>query len=175
MTYKEKITELFTEYSKDPQVVHVGYNVLYGKAGGTLIGVDEKQLIETPVCENLMVGMAIGMSLNGYKPIVYFERMDFIMNAMDAIINHAVKLKDLSGGLFCPNVWLRCVVGNSKKPLYTGSTHTQDFSWFFGGYMRVFDLDTYSDYSIRNKLFSAKDSNAVRMTIEYKDLYDEQV
>ena len=171
MTYKEKITELFTEYSKDPQVVHVGYNVLYGKAGGTLIGVDEKQLIETPVCENLMVGMAIGMSLSGYKPIVYFERMDFIMNAMDAIINHAVKLKDLSGGLFCPNVWLRCVVGNSKKPLYTGPTHTQDFGRMFEPYMNVFEF-SYA-YDIENMFVNASMINAVRMTIEYKDDYEQ--
>lgn len=129
MTYKEEITAAMDLLAEDPLVRFIGYGVRYGgKAMGTLRNVPESQLIETPVAENLMVGLAIGMALKGLKPIVFIERFDFIMDAMDAIVNHLDKIETVSRGEFAPRVILRVVVGNSCKPLFTGETHTQDFT-----------------------------------------------
>ncbi len=128
MTYKESLTQAMIDLAKDPLVRFIGYGVrVGGKAAGTLAGVAESQLIETPVAENLMVGLATGMALAGLRPVVFIERMDFIMNAMDAIVNHLDKIEVLSQGQFRPSVILRVVVGNKNKPLFTGVTHTQDF------------------------------------------------
>lgn len=128
MTYKESITQAMSDLARDPLVRFIGYGVrVGGRAAGTLAGVNESQLIETPVAENLMVGLATGMALAGLRPVVYIERMDFILNAMDAIVNHLDKIHVLSQGQFHPTVILRVVVGNRNKPLYTGVTHTQDF------------------------------------------------
>jgi pyruvate dehydrogenase E1 component beta subunit len=112
----------------DPLVRFIGYGVTIGKAMGTLKNVASGQLIETPVAENLMVGMATGMSLAGLHPVVFIERMDFLMNAMDAIVNHLDKIETISRGEFLPAVIIRIVIGNKLKPLYTGETHTQDLS-----------------------------------------------
>ncbi len=129
MTYREEITVAMDSLASDPKMRFLGYGVRYGgKAMGTLKNVPEWQLIETPVAENLMVGLAIGMSLQGLYPVVFIERFDFIMNAMDAIVNHLDKIEKISRGEFKPAVILRVVVGNRFKPLYTGETHTQDFS-----------------------------------------------
>jgi pyruvate dehydrogenase E1 component beta subunit len=117
------------ELAKNKRVLFLGYNVKYGpKANGCLINVPNEQLIETPVAENLMMSMAIGMSIKGYIPVVYFERFDFIMNAMDAIVNHLDKFRQISNGEFNPTCIIRCVIGGKAKPLYTGPTHTQDFT-----------------------------------------------
>ena len=112
----------------DPLVRFVGYGVKFGKAGGTLKNVPESQLVEMPVAENLMCGAAIGMALKGLKPVVFIERFDFILNALDAIVNHLDKLGDISNGEFKPACLFRVVTGNRNKPLFTGETHTQDFS-----------------------------------------------
>lgn len=128
MTYKDALTVAMNDLAKDPDVVFIGYGVKYGKAGGTLKYVPENQLIETPVAENLMVGLATGMALMGKKPVVFIERFDFIMNAMDAIVNHLDKIQKMSNGEFNPCIILRVVIGNSTKPLFTGATHTQDFT-----------------------------------------------
>jgi pyruvate/2-oxoglutarate/acetoin dehydrogenase E1 component len=129
MTYKESLTQAMTDLAKDPLVRFIGYGVrVGGRAAGTLAGVAESQLIETPVAENLMVGMATGMALAGLRPVVFIERMDFILNAMDAIVNHLDKIEVLSQGQFRPSVILRVVVGNRTKPLFTGVTHVQDFT-----------------------------------------------
>lgn len=128
MTYKEALTQAMDELAADPLVRFIGYGVTIGKAGGTLKNVNPAQLVETPVAENLMVGLAIGMSLAGLRPVVYIERMDFILNALDAIVNHLDKIALMSHGEFRPAILLRVVVGNHTKPLYTGATHTQDFT-----------------------------------------------
>lgn len=129
MTYKEALTAAMNELAADPLVRFIGYGVRYGaRAMGTLKGVRDDQLIETPTAENLMVGVAIGISLRGFKPVVFVERMDFILNAADAIVNHLDKITKLSDGEFRPAAILRVVVGNRDKPLYTGPTHCQNFS-----------------------------------------------
>jgi pyruvate/2-oxoglutarate/acetoin dehydrogenase E1 component len=81
-----------------------------------------------PVAENLMAGFGVGLSLKGYRPIVFIERMDFLLNALDAIVNHLDKIQRMSSGEFAPSMIIRCIVGNMNKPLFTGITHTQDFS-----------------------------------------------
>lgn len=170
MTYKEAIIQSMKTVEKDSDAVFIGYNVKCGKAGGTLEGISEDKLIETPVAENLMVGMAIGMSLNGKLPVVYFERFDFILNAMDALINHLDKIEDLSEGEFLPKVIIRCVVGGTKKPLYTGPTHTQDFSWMFSKCsFPVLNCKTPDE--ILSAYSTAIKSNKSSMIVEYKDLY----
>lgn len=128
MTYKQSITAAMDELAKDPDVVFIGYGITRGKAMGTLANVPAEKLVEFPVAENLMVGAAIGMSLRGRKPVVFIERCDFLLNAMDAIVNHLVKIDVMSRGQFKPAIILRVVVGNSEKPLFTGETHVQDFS-----------------------------------------------
>jgi pyruvate/2-oxoglutarate/acetoin dehydrogenase E1 component len=127
MTYKEELTAAMDSLAKDPLVRFVGYGISIGKAMGTLKNVPAKQLIEMPVAENLMVGFSIGLALKGLKPVVFFERFDFILNALDAIVNHLDKIKNISRGEFNPTMILRIVVGNRNKPLFTGETHTQDF------------------------------------------------
>lgn len=114
--------------ARDPDTVFIGYGITKSFALGTLRDVNTTQLIETTVAENLMVGLAIGMALRGRRPVVYIERMDFILNALDAIVNHLSALRTISRGEFSPGVIIRSVVGNKRKPIFTGETHTQDFT-----------------------------------------------
>lgn len=127
-TYKDHITAAMDGIFSDPNVVGIGYNMRYGRAAGTLNNVKEEQLLEMPLAENLMMGAAVGMSLGGFIPFVYFERMDFVLCALDALVNHLDKLKELSDGMHKPACIIRCVVGNKDTPLFTGKTHTQNFS-----------------------------------------------
>jgi pyruvate/2-oxoglutarate/acetoin dehydrogenase E1 component len=126
--YKSELTRSMDYLAQDPLVRFVGYGVKFGKAMGTLNNVPESQLVEMPVAENLMCGAATGMALKGLKPVVFIERFDFILNALDAIVNHLDKLGEISNEEYKPAVLFRVVVGNRNKPLFTGETHTQDFS-----------------------------------------------
>jgi pyruvate dehydrogenase E1 component beta subunit len=171
VNYKEEITAAMDMLAADPRVRFVGYGVRYGgKAMGTLKNVPEAQLVETPVAENLMVGLAIGMALRGLRPVVFIERFDFIMNAMDAIVNHLEKIDVMSNGQFSPAVILRVVIGNSQKPLYTGETHTQDFS---EAMRRLIEMPVFvlpDDGDARYAYSHATMTGASTMIIEKKDL-----
>lgn len=124
-SYKQKITAAMAALAEDPARIFVGYGLTHGRALGTIPRTAE--ILETPVAENLMAGLAIGLSLTGRLPVLYFERMDFVLNALDALVNHLDKAAALSKGEFKPAVIIRITVGNSAKPLFTGAPHTQDF------------------------------------------------
>lgn len=126
--YKDALIAANTKLGLDPKSRFIGYGLMRGRAMGTLKQVEDSRIVETPVAENLMLGLAIGLSLKGCLPVVFVERMDFVLNAMDAIVNHLDKMEEISRGEFKPAAIIRCVVGNQNKPLYTGVTHTQDLS-----------------------------------------------
>ncbi len=129
LSYKDELTKAMESLAADPLVRFIGYGVkIGGRALGTLRNVPDDKLIEMPVAENLMVGFAIGLSLKGLKPVVFIERFDFWWNCSDAIVNHLDKINQISRGEFNPTMILRIVVGNRQKPLFTGVTHTQDYS-----------------------------------------------
>lgn len=172
-SYKGELTAAMEMLAADPLVRFVGYGVkIGGRAMGTLKNVSDSQLIEMPVAESLMVSFAIGLSLKGLKPVVFIERFDFILNAMDAIVNHLDKIADISHGEFNPTMILRIVCGNRQNPLFTGKTHTQDFGPALRSLVsfRVVNLPDAS--FIRNEYRIALDALSDHSTalIEYKDL-----
>lgn len=129
LSYKEAMIQTQTELGEQG-AIFIGYNVKYGNAIGTLKDVPDEQKLETPVAENLMAGLAIGMSFEGFLPVVYYERHDFMLVAADAIINHIDKIERISHGEFkCP-VIIRAVTADAG-PFYSGITHSQDFTKVF--------------------------------------------
>ncbi len=173
LTYKETLLRTNAQLASDPKTRFVGYGLQKGRALGTLKGVNDAQIIETPVAENLMLGLAMGLSLKGMRPVVFIERMDFILNAMDAIVNHLDKVHMISHGEFSPAVIIRAVVGNKHKPLYTGVTHTQDFSEAMRHMVSfpIFQLKTPGD--VLGAYHSAEENQSKGIStllVEYKDL-----
>ena len=173
-SYKEALTAAMVNLAEDPKIRFVGYGVkIGGRAHGTLKTVPDAQLVETPVAENLMVGLAIGMSLAGLRPVVFIERFDFILNALDAIVNHLDKIGSMSRGQFKPAVILRVVVGNKEKPFFTGATHTQDFTVAVEQMVRFPVQNLLTEEEVTNYYYRARLSQQrgqSTMLIEYKDL-----
>lgn len=126
MTYRDALIESMTMLAQDPLTRFCGYGLLRGKNGNGMRNVPDNLIAEFPVAENLMAGAAMGMAMCGLKPLLHFERADFLFNAMDAIVNHLDKAALISRGEFSPCVIIRVVIGNKNKPLFTGPTHTQD-------------------------------------------------
>lgn len=173
VTYKQALTEAMQELARDPATCFVGYGIRYSRAMGTLAGIPESQLIETPVAENLMVGLATGLALMGRRPVVFVERCDFILNAADAIVNHLDMIETMSRGEFKPAVILRVVVGNRMKPLFTGETHTRDHSEAFRHMlaMEVATPVTPSEVARRYQwAYEAMLNGQSTMIVEKKDL-----
>jgi len=125
MTQIEVIKQECEKYAKLPGALFIGYNTVFGsRMYGTLDGVSVDRCLEAPVAENLMAGMAIGMALQGMRPVVCFERHDFVLLALDALVNHIDKLGWISGDQFKLPIVIRMITGASG-PLKAGPMHTQ--------------------------------------------------
>src|SRR5262249_19159838 len=91
------------EMERDPSVVVFGLDVDDPKAiQGTLRGLARKygpgRVFGTPLSEDAMTGAAIGMALAGLRPIHVHIRMDFLMLAMNQLVNVAAKSRYMYGG-----------------------------------------------------------------------------
>jgi acetoin:2,6-dichlorophenolindophenol oxidoreductase subunit beta len=81
----------------------------------------------TPIAEQAIVGAAIGAAIGGYRPVAEIMFFDFIAIAMDQIINHAAKLRYMSGGATPVPITIQTVVGSGRY----GAQHTQALeAWF---------------------------------------------
>ncbi len=174
MKYKDAVKQSMEMLARDEKTVFIGYNITRGsRAYGSLNNIPLEKCLETPVAENLMIGLSMGMSLKGYKPVVFFERHDFILNALDALVNHLEKIESMSNGEFRPKVIIRATVGG-KTPFYPGPQHTQDFSEVLKKLINfpVYELQTPEEIIKRYK--EAKDSKTSMMLIEKRDFYENE-
>jgi len=100
--------------------------------GNSMTDLDKKfgvdRIIDTPVSESACTGAAVGASLAGMKPIVVHPRMDFMIYAMDAIVNQAAKWSHMFGGQAHPSVTIRSIINRGGEQ---GAQHSQALhAWF---------------------------------------------
>lgn len=177
MTYLQAIKEQCERYAKENNGIFIGYNTVFGsRMYGTLSDVPAHNCIESPVAENLMVGMAVGMALEGYRPVVCFERHDFLLLGLDALVNHIDKLPWLSGDQFKLPIIIRAIVG-SKSPINPGPMHCQDYTLALVASLKHTKIFLASSKENMNRAWSQvgkTDSGAV-VIIEYKDDYKKEM
>ncbi len=124
-------TEL--EMARDPAVILFGLDVDDPKAiQGTTRGLVEKfgpeRVFGTPLSEDAMTGTAIGMALAGLRPIHVHIRMDFLMLAMNQLVNVAAKCRYMYGGQVAVPLVVRSIIGKSWGQ---GAQHSQGLYSFF--------------------------------------------
>jgi len=100
--------------------------------GNSMTGLDKKfgvdRVIDTPVSELGCTGLGIGASLAGMKPIVVHPRIDFMLYAMDAVVNQAAKWSHMFGGQAHPGVTIRAIINRGGEQ---GAQHSQALhAWF---------------------------------------------
>ena len=135
MTYREAInTALRDAMTDDARVLLMGEDV--GADGGvfkTNSGLIElfgpERVRNTPICENAFVGVALGMSLVGLRPVVEIMFADFLPTAGDAIVNQLAKYRFMSGGQCALPVTIRVIGGGAGR---FGTQHSATFESWFG-------------------------------------------
>lgn len=159
---------------KYPQVFVVGQGLWSPwYVGNTMKDLDLKfgkdRIIDTPVSESAVTGMAVGASLSGGLPIVVHPRIDFMLYAMDAIVNQAAKWSHMTGGQAHPSLTIRGIINRGGEQ---GAQHSQSLhSWFshIPG-LRVLMPSTVSD--ARDMLIAAVLSKDPVIYFDDRWLYD---
>ncbi len=134
LSYVDAIREATDqEMARDPSVLVFGLDVDDPKAiQGTTRGLLEKygpgRVFGTPLSEDAMTGAAIGMALAGLRPIHVHIRMDFLMLAMNQLINVAAKSRYMYAGKVSIPLVVRSMIGKSWGQ---GAQHSQGLYSFF--------------------------------------------
>src|SRR5690606_1043610 len=82
------------------------YNGAYKVSQGMLEEFGDRRVIDTPISELGFAAIGVGASTNGTRPIIEFMTWNFAVLALDQILNHAAKMRSMSGGQFsCPIVF----------------------------------------------------------------------
>ena len=123
ITLIEAVTQaLDYELAHDENVVVFGEDV--GKNGGVFRATEglqarfgERRVLDTPLAESMIAGLAVGMSTQGIKPVAEFQFMGFIYPAMNQIICHAARRRNRTRGrLHCPLVFRAPFGGGIRAP-----------------------------------------------------------
>ncbi len=99
---------------------------------GTTLGLKEKfggeRVFDMPTSENAMTGVGIGAALDGIRPVMTHQRLDFFLLAMDQLVNNAAKWHYMFGGQRGVPITIRLIIGRGWGQ---GPTHSQSLqSWF---------------------------------------------
>jgi pyruvate/2-oxoglutarate/acetoin dehydrogenase E1 component len=127
MTYKDELVRAMNLLGSQEHVLFIGQNVRYGGTSmyHTFKQLPEERMIEVPVFEEIQMGISIGLALQGFLPVSIYPRMDFLILALNQIVNHLDKAEEMSDGQFKTKVIIRTAIG-STSPLMPGPQHCQD-------------------------------------------------
>jgi acetoin:2,6-dichlorophenolindophenol oxidoreductase subunit beta len=128
LTYSQAIREAHAQLlALDARVFVIGQGLWSPwYAGSSLEGLDREfgcaRLVDTPVSENAVTGMAVGAALAGLRPIVFHPRMDFMLLAMDPVVNQAANWSYLFGSDNSVPLVIRAVINRGGEQ---GAQHSQ--------------------------------------------------
>src|SRR3990172_12405002 len=128
MTYFDELTASMTWLGAQPDTLFIGQSVAYSGNAifKTLSGVPMEKRLELPVAEEMQMGMSIGLAMTGKTVISIYPRFDFLLRAMNQLVNHLDELEEFTNGQFKAKVIIRVGIV-STKPLYPGVQHCGDY------------------------------------------------
>jgi pyruvate/2-oxoglutarate/acetoin dehydrogenase E1 component len=142
----------------------------------TLKNVDPKKLLEMPVDEEMQMGITNGLALNGTVPISLFPRWNFLLLAVNQVVNHLDKIKIISDEEYLPKVIIRTGIG-SERPLFPQYQHVGDFTEAFRLMcinIEVIRLDEPEDiFPAYRRAYEREDGKST-ILVEWGDYYGEK-
>jgi len=173
--YSKAIDETFKQMmGKDERIIVMGQGVDNPWfVGMSMVGLVEKfgskRVIDSPVSENGITGIAVGAALAGLRPVVIHPRMDFMLLAMDQMVNHAAKWHYMFGGKVNVPITIRGIINRGNEQ---GAQHSQSLQAMFMHAPGIKVVMPSTPYDAKGLLVaSIEDDNPV-LYIDDRWLYD---
>jgi pyruvate/2-oxoglutarate/acetoin dehydrogenase E1 component len=142
----------------------------------TLTDVPREKLLELPVDEEMQMGMTNGLAIAGQIPVSIFPRWNFLLLAVNQIVNHLDKFPVMSNGGYRPRAIIRTGIG-SERPLHPQHQHVGDFTEAFRlmcGNIEVIRLDEPEQiFPAYEKALTRTDGKST-LVVEWGDFYSEK-
>lgn len=165
LQFREAIRRaLNEEMRRDESVFIMGeevaeYDGAYKVTQGMLQEFGFKRVIDTPISELGFSGLGVGAAMNGLRPIVEFMTFNFALVAIDQILNHAAKIRYMSGGKVKIPIVFR---GPNASAGQLGATHSVAFEStyaHFPGLKVIYASEPYDSYGLLKS--AIRDDNPV--------------
>jgi pyruvate/2-oxoglutarate/acetoin dehydrogenase E1 component len=142
----------------------------------TLTDIPVDKLVELPVAEEMQMGMTTGMALTGLIPVSIFPRWNFLLYAINQLVNHLDKVSVMSNDGYKTKVIIRTSIG-SERPLHPQYQHVGDFTEAIQKMCTTIDvirLDKPSDIFSSYEKALLRDDGKSTILVEYGDYYSEK-
>ena len=151
---------------REPGMIVIGEGVsdpkaIFGTTSGLLEEFGPRRVIETPIAENGLTGIAIGAALSGLKPLFIHQRVEFALLALEQIFNNAAKMHYVTNGKHTVPLTIRLIFGRGWGQ---GPAHSQSLESIFAHIPGLKVLLPSNPYDAKGMLSAAmKDPNPVVM------------
>ncbi|MDQ3621410.1 MAG: alpha-ketoacid dehydrogenase subunit beta [Verrucomicrobiota bacterium] len=175
--YREALNQAFAEeIERDPNVVLIGeevaqYDGSYKVTEGLWKRFGDKRVVDTPISEAAFIGMGIGASMLGLRPVMELMFWSFATVAWDQIVNNAAQIRYMSGGLInCPIV----IRGPANAGTNVGATHSHTPENFLANVPGLKVVSAATAYDAKGLMKTAIRDNDPVMFMENTLLYGER-
>ena len=160
--------------AKDPAVYIMGLGVpdpkgIFGSTSGLQQKYGAGRVMDMPVSENAMTGVAIGSALVGMRPIMTHQRIDFALLAVEQIVNQAAKWHYMFGGQKCIPMVIRMIIGRGWGQ---GAQHSQSLEAWFAHVPGLKVVMPTTPYDAKGLLISGIEDNNPVIFLEHRWLYN---
>jgi len=174
ITYVEAIrTALQQAMQADERVIVIGEGVPDPKAiFGSTVGLQERfgaqRVFDMPLAENGLTGICIGAALNGMRPVMVHQRIDFALLALDQLINNAAKWHYMFNGQASIPLVVRMIIGRGWGQ---GPQHSQSLQALFAQIPGLKVVMPTTAYDAKGMMISAIEDNNPVIFIEHRWLH----
>lgn len=175
LTYREAIREALDQaMTLDPRVFLLGEGIddpggVFGTTLGLAAAHGPQRVMDMPLAENGLTGVAAGAAMTGLRPVLIHMRVDFLPMAMDQIVNHVAKWSYMTGGRSKVPLTMRAIIGRGWG---SAAQHSQSLHALFAHVPGLRVLLPATPYDAKGLLLGAIAAGVPALVIEHRWLYD---
>lgn len=174
LSYRDALREAQDQaLERDPRVFLIGEGIDDpGGVFGSTLGLAQKyqgRVMDMPLAENGLTGIAAGAAMTGMRPILIHMRVDFLPMAMDQILNHVAKWSYMTGGAVKVPLTMRAIIGRGWG---SAAQHSQSLQSLFAHIPGLQVLMPASPYDAKGLLLGCVAGGIPSLIIEHRWLYD---
>ncbi len=175
LKYSDAILEA-TDFSlaHDPTVLIIGLGVpdpkgIFGTTSGLQDKYGDQRVMDMPLAENGMTGIIIGASLNGFRPVLTHQRVEFAMLSIEQIVNQAAKWFYMNAGQQNVPIVIRLIIGRGWGQ---GAQHSQSLESWFSHIPGLKVVMPSNAYDAKGLLISSIEDNNPVIFLEHRWLHN---